>query len=164
MLLKAWMLQIKSRKFKMVSTDKATFGMGCFWGPQLLFSKVKGVMKTEVGYMGEGDVEVVQMEFDFKKISYKELLKKFWGNINPISKNRQGLNIGRQYRTVIYYHNEKQKKEAEESKRIEQIKLNEKKSLFGSNKIVTEIVKSSRFSKAEEYHQNYLKKRGTNTC
>jgi peptide-methionine (S)-S-oxide reductase len=159
----------------MVKTQRATFGMGCFWGPQALFDKVDGVVKTEVGYMGGDErkypkpsyedvcsdkteyAEVVQVEFDSKKISYKKLLDTFWENHNPVTKNRQGPDMGSQYRSVIFYHDDKQKKEAEESKKKMQKEL-------GSKKIVTEIVKAGKFVRAEEYHQKYLKKTGRNVC
>ena len=162
----------------MVKTEKATFAMGCFWKPQLLFDKVKGALKTEVGYMGgdenaysnpsykqvctykTGYAEVVQIEFNPDKISYKDILDIFWKNHNPTTLNRQGLDFGTQYRSAIFYYNEKQKKEALKSKEEMQKKLNSKKTLFGTKKIVTEIIKAGTFFKAEEYHQNYLEKNG----
>ena len=162
--------------------QKATFGMGCFWGPQLLFDKTNGVVKTEVGYMGgnesfgevsykdvcsgkTGHAEVVQVEFDPKKVRYEELLDIFWSKHNPTTMNRQGLDIGTQYRSVIFYENAGQKKSAEESKRKIQKEFSKKKGFFGfGKKIVTKIVKAGKFYSAEEYHQKYLEKRGRNTC
>lgn len=154
--------------------EKATFGAGCFWGVQLLFSEVKGVTDTFVGYMGgdesfkkltyeqvcsdkTGHAEVVQITFDSEKINYKELLKVFWENHDPTTLNRQGPDFGTQYRSAIFYHNEKQRKEALESK--EEFQKN-----LGKKKIVTEIVKAGKFYKAEEYHQSYLKKTRRNVC
>ena len=149
----------------------AMFGMGCFWGPDLRFSNIKGVSKVEVGFSGgkvknpsywrvstytTGHAEVVKIWFDSKKITYKKLLDVFWKNHNPTTKNRQGLDIGSQYRSVIFYFNEKQKELALESKEKAQNNLDKK--------IVTEIKKAPAFYEAEEYHQKYLKKRGKNTC
>jgi len=156
-----------------MKTEKATFAMGCFWKPDLIFSKTLGVVKTEVGFMGgfkifrnpsytlvctgaTNHAEVVQVTFDPKKISYKKLLKIFWGNHNPTTKNRQGFDIGTQYRSVIFYHNERQKKEAEESKKEAQKRF--------KKKIATEILKAPEFYLAEKYHQKYLEKRGLASC
>jgi len=165
-----------------MKTQKATFGMGCFWGPELIFSKLKGVVSASVGYMGgdekeypnpsykqvcshrTGYVEIVHIEFDSNKTSYRSLLDVFWKRHNPTTPNRQGFNIGNQYRSVIFYHTIQQKKEAEKSKKEAQKELTPKKTLFGSKKIVTEITKAKTFFKAEEYHQKYLEKRGKKTC
>jgi len=153
--------------------EKATFGAGCFWGVEELFRKTKGVRKTAVGYMGgtlksptyedvctnaTGHAEVVQIEFDPKVVSYEELLDIFWNNHNPTTMNKQGPDVGTQYRSVIFYHSEKQKEIAESSKK----KL--EKSGQWKSKIVTEIVKASDFFKAEEYHQKYLMKKGLLVC
>jgi peptide-methionine (S)-S-oxide reductase len=147
--------------------SKAMFGAGCFWGVEEKFRVLKGVKKTEVGYAGgdvenatykqvcsgkTGHAEVVLIEFDSKKISLGELLEKFWEIHNPTTRNRQGFDIGSQYRSVIFYFSEKQKKEAEES-----LKKQEKKI---GKKIVTEIVKSGLYCKAGEYHQKYIMKTG----
>ena len=166
----------------MKKIEKATFAMGCFWKPQLLFDKIKGVVKTEVGYMGgdekeysnpsykqvcsdkTGYAEVLQIEFNPKEVSYKNLLDIFWGNHNPTSLNRQGLDFGTQYRSAIFYYNDKQKKLAEKSKIERQKKLNSKRTLFGFKKIVTQIVKSGTFFRAEEYHQKYLEKNRRAVC
>ena len=147
--------------------EKATFGAGCFWGVEAAFRKIKGVISTAVGYMGgtlknpsyedvctdkTGHVEVVQIEFDPSVISYEDLLEVFWNIHDPTQLNRQGPDIGTQYKSVIFYHDEKQKKKAEESK-IKQEKIKKY-----SKHIVTEILKVKTFNKAEEYHQQYLEK------
>jgi peptide-methionine (S)-S-oxide reductase len=157
----------------MRSTAKATFGAGCFWHVEERFRKLKGVMRTAVGYMGgalfspsykdvctgrTGHAEVVQLEFDPKVIPYKRLLQEFWELHDPTTPNRQGPDIGTQYRSVIFYHDSLQKKEAELSRQ-------ELASSRRYNKpIVTEIVKAGEFFVAEEYHQKYLMKRGRDTC
>ena len=163
----------------MAKKELATFGAGCFWHVQHAFDQIPGV-KTTVGYMGgeeaqkqysyeevcsgrTGHAEVVQIEFDPKKIPYSELLKVFWKGHDPTQLNRQGLDIGKQYRSVIFYHNEAQKKIALASKRAEQQKLDRRRKLF-KKKIVTEIKAAGKFYKAEAYHQKYLEKRGLETC
>jgi len=147
--------------------ELATFGAGCFWGVEAKFQKVKGVINTTVGYMGgrlknptyeqvctdkTGHAEVVQITFDKEEISYEKLLEIFWSLHDPTQLNRQGPDIGKQYRSVIFYYNETQKKIAEESKKQIQKKYN--------RKIVTEITHVSKFYPAEEYHQKYLQKKG----
>ena len=151
--------------------EKATFGAGCFWHVEEKFRKVKGVLKTTVGYMGgklknpsyedvcsdeTGHVEVCQVEFDPKIVSYEKLLAKFWKMLDPTQLDRQGLDVGSQYRSVIFYHNEKQKKFAKVSKEREQRNY--------SDKIVTKIVMAKTFYVAEEHHQKYLKKKGKKVC
>ncbi len=146
----------------------AIFAAGCFWGIEKKFDLTKGVTKVEVGYTGgktqdptyeqvcyeeTGHAEAVRINFDEKIFSYKELLNIFWSCHNPTTLNRQGPDIGTQYRSAIFYLKEKQKTEAEESKKI----INE--TTF-NNKIVTEITKFDVFYLAEEYHQKYLKKLG----
>ncbi|MDH7517528.1 MAG: peptide-methionine (S)-S-oxide reductase MsrA [Candidatus Thermoplasmatota archaeon] len=153
--------------------EKATFGAGCFWGVEEAFRKIKGVEKTTVGYMGgtlknptyedvctdkTGHAEVVQIEFDPKKVSYEELLEIFWSIHDPTQLNRQGPDFGTQYRSVIFCHNERQKKIAEASKD----KLAKSKKY--SKPIVTEITQAGEFYKAEEYHQRYLQKKGLSGC
>ncbi|PNX48512.1 MAG: peptide-methionine (S)-S-oxide reductase [Thermoplasmata archaeon M8B2D] len=147
--------------------EKATFGAGCFWGVQKEFNKIKGIVNTTVGYMGgnlknptykdvctnkTGHVEVVQIEFDPKIVNYEKLLELFWKIHDPTQLNRQGLDIGTQYKSIIFYHTEEQKIIAEQSKE----KL--RKSNKFKKPIVTEIKPSDIFYKAEEYHQNYLEK------
>lgn len=148
-----------------MKSEKATFGAGCFWHVEEAFSKIKGIIETKVGFMGEiiknpaykevsrgktGHIEVCQIIYSPEKISYDELLKKFWEIHNPTQLNRQGLDIGTQYKSIIFYHNEKQKDKAIKSKEKEQKKYNKK--------IVTEIKSAKAFYKAEEYHQDYYKK------
>ena len=152
-------------------TEKATFAAGCFWGVEAAFRQVKGVKSTAVGYMGghmenptyedvctdeTGHAEAVQVEFDPKIVPYEELLKVFWENHNPTTLNRQGPDVGTQYRSAIFYHDEKQKQAAIKSKEEQQKKY--------KARIVTEITKAAEFYKAEEYHQQYLEKRGLSTC
>ena len=136
--------------------ELAIFGMGCFWGPQALFDKTPGVLKTEVGYMG-GHTEVVRIEFDNGKLSYGKILKIFWANHNPLTGHRQGLNIGKQYRPAIFYNSEKQKKLAQETKK--KVQENHK-----FRKVATKIEKAGKFYKAEEHHQKYLKKNRRAVC
>ncbi len=147
--------------------EKATFGGGCFWCMQYSFDKVKGVVSTSVGYTGgnkknptykevssgiTGHAEAIEIVFDPSQITYSELLDVFWKNINPTTPNKQFADEGTQYRTAIFYHNEKQRKLAIESKE----KLG--KSGRFNKPIVTEIVPAATFYKAEEYHQKYYEK------
>lgn len=149
---------------------QATFGAGCFWHVQLFFDQIKGV-KTEVGFMGgkmknpsykdictdeTGHAEVVQITYDETKVKYETLLDTFWKEHNPTELNKQGPDVGEQYRSVIFYHSEEQKKAAEKSKVEIQKKF--------KNKIVTQIVPAETFYKAEDYHQKYLEKRSQKTC
>ncbi|MFC4075931.1 peptide-methionine (S)-S-oxide reductase MsrA [Salinithrix halophila] len=152
---------------------RATFGAGCFWGVEELFRRVEGVTSTAVGYMGgekenptyeevctdrTGHAEVVDVEFDPAVVSYNRLLELFFENHNPTTLNRQGPDIGSQYRSVIFYHNEQQKEAAEEAKR----ELNN--SGKWQDPIVTEIEPAHTFYRAEEYHQRFLQKRGQSSC
>ncbi len=153
-------------------TEIATFAAGCFWGPEELFRKLPGVEKTRVGYIGghvdnasydqvcsgkTGHAEAVEITYDQNKISYKELLKIFWENHDPTTLNRQGPDVGSQYRSAIFFHSDEQQKLAEES-------LKEMQEKFKESKIVTEIAPAGNFNEAEDYHQKYLAKRGRNTC
>ena len=148
---------------------KATFGAGCFWHVEDLLRKTKGVKSTQVGYIGgklsnptyeevctdtTGHAEAVQVEYDPNEISYDELLQVFWNNHDPTTLNRQGLDIGNQYRSAIFFHDEEQKKIAQKSK--EELE----KSCKLHKPIVTEIVPAPTFYKAEEYHQKYFQKHG----
>lgn len=148
-------------------TELATFGAGCFWGVEKILQGIKGVLKTTVGYEGgevthpnyeivktgrSGHAEVVQIEFDPSVISYKELLSYFWRLHDPTQVNRQGHDVGTQYRSVIFYHSEEQKKLAEESR-----KEFDASGVF-KEKTATQIVPQGTFWKAEEYHQKYLVK------
>jgi peptide-methionine (S)-S-oxide reductase len=153
--------------------QQAIFGAGCFWGIQDAFDQVEGVSSTSVGYSGghfdnptyedvcsgqTGHAEVVKVEFDERKVSFDELLQIFWNIHDPTTLNRQGPDVGSQYRSVIFYHTEDQKNVAVESKnRLE----SEKKF---TNPIVTEIVQAKTFFLAEEYHQKYFQKKGISHC
>ena len=154
-----------------VTMDIATFGAGCFWGVEAAFQKLKGVTKTTVGYMGgalknptyeqvctntTGHAEVIQIQFNSEKISYKQLLDVFWELHDPTQLNRQGPDMGTQYRSVIFYHTNEQKKLSEETREKQQ--KNYKK------KIVTEITSAREFYPAEKYHQKYLEKHGLSHC
>jgi peptide-methionine (S)-S-oxide reductase len=146
------------------SSDKQriTFGGGCFWCLEAVFQRLNGVESVASGYSGgkvadptykqvctgdTGHAEVVQIEFDPKKISFDKLLEVFWAAHDPTTLNRQGADIGTQYRSVIFYENDAQKAEAEKSKAAAQKEF--------SDPIVTEIVPLKAFYKAEDYHQNY---------
>jgi len=147
--------------------EKATFAGGCFWCMQHPFDELRGVISTTVGYTGghtknptyeqvsaggTGHAESVQILFDPDRISYSDLLDVFWHQIDPTTTNRQFVDVGNQYRTAIFFHNEEQKRLALASKsRLE------KQGIFGKP-IVTEIVPASAFYRAEEYHQQYYKK------
>ena len=148
---------------------KATFGAGCFWHVEDLFRKTKGVTSTKVGYTGgnltdptyeevctdkTGHAEAVEVEYDPNEISYDKLLEIFWNNHDPTSLNRQGSDVGIQYRSSIFFHDESQKQTAQKSKE----KLNSSGKFPKS--IVTEIIPSPEFYKAEEYHQKYFQKHG----
>lgn len=147
--------------------EKATFGAGCFWGVQAAFDKFSGVVFTEVGFMGgdvkdpdykqvcvgdTGHAEAVQLIYDPQKISYQQLLKEFWEMHNPTLFNHQGMDEGTQYRSVIFYHTDNQKKQAEMSKTEQQ------QSGKYDMKIATEIQPATTFYPAEEKHQKYLEK------
>lgn len=146
--------------------EKATFGAGCFWHVEEVFAAL-GV-KTVVGFMGgsrekptykevcggrTGHAEVVQVAFDSKRVSYRKLLNVFWENHDPTTPGRQGPDVGDQYRSVIFYHTEKQRKEAIASKKIQQKKY--------TKKIVTQILPAKRFWTAGQEHQQYFKKHRT---
>ena len=153
--------------------QKAAFGAGCFWGVQYEFDKLEGVKITIVGYMGgktinpsyeqvcsdtTGHAEAVYIEFDENLIDYEDLLNVFWKIHDPTQKNKQGPDIGSQYRSVIFYYNEEQKKQANKSKND----LDNSKTL--KRAVKTEIVPATDFYKAEEYHQQYFKKNGVTGC
>jgi peptide-methionine (S)-S-oxide reductase len=156
-----------------MTTQLATFGAGCFWGVEAAFRQIPGVTGTAVGYLGgtlanptyhdvctgrTGHAEVVQVEFDPAKVTYEQLLDVFWKNHDPTTLDRQGPDVGTQYRSAIFYHSPAQKEEAEASK--EQLS----KSGKFRRPIVTEITPASAFYKAEDYHQQYLEKRGLASC
>lgn len=153
--------------------EKATFAAGCFWGVESAFCQIDGVVSTTVGYSGghtinptyedvcsdtTGHAEAVFLEFDPKIISYERLLEIFWSIHDPTTLNRQGPDIGSQYRSIVFYHNEEQKNKAIE------IKEKFEKSGKFSRKIVTEIIPATTFYRAEEYHQKYFQKHGIVRC
>ena len=154
-------------------TEKATFGAGCFWGVEATFRQVKGVTSATVGYAGgttenptyedvctdeTGHAEVVQVEFDPAQVSYEKLLEVFWRNHDPTTRDRQGPDVGSQYRSVVFCHTPEQQRAAEAFKS----KLNQ--SNHFSRPIVTGIEPAPTFYRAEEYHQQYLAKRGRAHC
>jgi peptide-methionine (S)-S-oxide reductase len=155
------------------NTEKATFGAGCFWGVEAAFRAIPGVIATRVGYSGghtqkptyhdvcsdsTGHAEVVEVAFDPQQVSYNDLLNVFWENHDPTTLNRQGPDVGTQYRSAVFYHSPEQKRVAEESKRR----------LEAAGKfrrpIVTQIEPAQDFWEAEDYHQQYLEKRGLTSC
>ena len=150
---------------------KATFGAGCFWGVEAAFRQVDGVTKTEVGYEGgtlarptyeavcshtTGHAEVVEVTYDAERISYEELLDVFWRKHDPTQLNRQGWDIGDQYRSVIFFHDAEQQEAAVRAKAREQSRW--------AAPIVTQIEPAQTFYPAEDYHQQYLEKRGRSSC
>jgi peptide-methionine (S)-S-oxide reductase len=154
-------------------TELATFGAGCFWGVEVTFRNTPGVKDALVGYLGgtlanptyrdvctgrTGHAEVVQVKYDLAEVSYDKLLDVFWENHNPTTLNRQGPDVGTQYRSAIFYHTPEQKRAAEESKA--QLEASGR---FRSP-VVTEITEASTFYPAEDYHQRYLEKRGLASC
>ena len=155
------------------TTEKATFGAGCFWGVEAAFRQIKGVKATSVGFMGgatdkpsyedvcyrkTGHAEVVEVEFDPAIVSYDTLLNVFWENHDPTTMNRQGPDIGEQYRSAIFVQSPEQQTTAEASKtQLESAHRYPRP-------IVTEITQGETFYKAEDYHQQYLEKRGLSSC
>lgn len=153
--------------------EKATFGAGCFWGVEEAYRNVRGVTSTAVGYLGgtmenptykdvcsgrTGHAEVVQIEFDSSIVSYRELLEIFWNSHDPTTPDRQGHDIGSQYRSAIFFHNADQQAAAIAAK--EEV---DRSGRFAAP-VVTEITAASTFFRAEEYHQRYLEKRGLGSC
>lgn len=152
---------------------KATFAAGCFWGVEATFRQVPGVLATVVGYTGgsranptyedvctdtTGHAEAVEVTYDPGRVSYEQLLEVFWSSHDPTTLNRQGPDVGTQYRSAIFYHTPEQEAAARASK--------ERLEASGrfARPIVTEIVPATVFWRAEEYHQQYLEKRGLATC
>jgi peptide-methionine (S)-S-oxide reductase len=150
---------------------KATFGAGCFWGVEAAFRQLDGVTKTEVGYEGgtlenpsyedvcshtTGHAEVVEVTYDPERISFDDLLEVFWRKHDPTQLNRQGWDIGDQYRSVIFFRDDEQREAAERSKEREQGRH--------SRPVVTLVEPAQTFYVAEDYHQQYLEKRGQATC
>lgn len=152
---------------------KATFAAGCFWGVEKIFMKLPGVISTQVGYAGgrtknptyeevcsgrTGHAEALEVDYDPNQISYGKLLIVFWQYHDPTTKDRQGPDVGSQYRSAIFYYDEEQKNIADQSK-----VLLDASGIYGS-KIVTEIVEAGPFYRAEEYHQKYLEKNPFGYC
>ena len=157
----------------MTTTQKATFGAGCFWGVEAEFRQAPGVVSTAVGYLGgtyenptykdvcsgkTGHAEVVEVEYDPARVSYEDLLNVFWENHDPTTMNRQGPDVGSQYRSAIFFHSPEQEAAARASK--------DARDRSGKHRrpIVTEITPASTFYLAEDYHQQYLEKRGLAHC
>ncbi len=154
-----------------MATETATFGAGCFWGVEAELRSIPGVLQTTVGYMGgstrspsyedvcshrTGHAEVVQVEFDPQKVSYEDLVDHFWGLHDPTQVNRQGPDVGDQYRSVIFVRGAEQERAAIASREKAQSRFR--------RPIATEIVRAPEFWRAEEYHQRYLEKHGVAAC
>jgi peptide-methionine (S)-S-oxide reductase len=154
-----------------MAEEKATLGAGCFWGVEATYRRLAGVKSTQVGYMGgmvknpsykevctdsTGHAEVLEVTFDPDVISYHDILEVFWENHNPMTLNRQGPDVGTQYRSAIFYHSPEQEAEAKASRDAAQARF--------PRPIVTEIMPATEFWRAEEYHQQYLEKRGLSQC
>ncbi|PJC37207.1 peptide-methionine (S)-S-oxide reductase [Candidatus Peregrinibacteria bacterium CG_4_9_14_0_2_um_filter_53_11] len=157
-----------------MNKEFATFAAGCFWGVEETFRQLPGVISTRVGYTGghtenptyedvcysnTGHAEALEVTFDPTQIGYEKLLEVFWSNHNPTTFNRQGPDVGSQYRSAIFYHSPEQKTLAEASKQ----KLQDS-GKFGEKKVVTELAEATTFYPAEEYHQQYFAKRGGGAC
>jgi peptide-methionine (S)-S-oxide reductase len=150
---------------------KATFGAGCFWGVEAAFRQLEGVTRTRVGYTGgtlenptyedvcsrtTGHAEVVEVTYDPGRVSYDELLEVFWRKHDPTQLNRQGWDVGDQYRPVVFFHDKEQEESALRSKARQQGNL--------SAPIVTQVEPAETFYEAEDYHQQYLERRGRSSC
>ncbi len=150
---------------------KATFGAGCFWGVEAAFRQVEGVTQTRVGYSGgtlenpsyedvcshtTGHAEVVEVTYDPERVTYEQLLDVFWGKHDPTQLNRQGWDVGDQYRSAIFFHDEDQHEAATRAKAREQARW--------SAPIVTQVEPAQTFYEAEDYHQRYLEKQGRSSC
>ena len=151
--------------------EKATFAAGCFWGVEAAFRQIEGVTDTQVGYTGgnlsnptyrdvctnsTGHAEAVEVTFDPERVSYEQILEAFWKMHDPTTPNRQGPDVGTQYRSAIFHHSPEQESAASASKGKAQTSFR--------RPIVTEITPASRFYRAEEYHQRYLEKQGLAAC
>ncbi len=157
-----------------MSTQKATFGAGCFWGVEAAFAAIPGVTATAVGYEGgalskptykdvctdqTGHAEVVEIDFDSEKVTFERLLDAFFSLHDPTTLNRQGPDWGTQYRSVIFFHSPEQ--EAQARAKIEQLTAEGR---FKPKRIATQVVLAETFWRAEDYHQRYLEKRGLASC
>lgn len=158
----------------MVVTERATFAAGCFWGVESAFRRVKGVLSTRVGYTGgrtahpsygdvctgtTGHAEAVEVTYDPSAVSYEQLLDVFWGSHDPTTRDRQGPDIGSQYRSAIFYHDDGQRAKAAASR--DRLQASGR---LGRAEVVTEIVPATEFYQAEDYHQQYNEKRGRPGC
>jgi peptide-methionine (S)-S-oxide reductase len=163
---------MRSRKIGRV-TERATFAAGCFWGVEAAFRQIPGVTGTRVGYTGgqvenpdyklvcsdtTGHAEAVEVTYDPERVSYEDLLEVFWSNHNPTTRNRQGFDIGSQYRSAIFFHSPEQEAAARGSRDRLEAEGRWRKP------IVTEIEPAPEFYEAEDYHQQYLEKRGRSSC
>jgi peptide-methionine (S)-S-oxide reductase len=152
-------------------TQRATFAAGCFWGVEAAFRRIPGVTATRVGYTGghaedpsyhdvcsdtTGHAEAVEVEFDPDQVSYEELLAVFWANHDPTTPNRQGPDVGSQYRSAIFFHSPEQQEVALKTKAAVQAAL--------PVPVVTEVVPAQTFYEAEDYHQQYFEKQGRTSC
>lgn len=161
------LLSLNSADAQSKKSEKATFGMGCFWCSEALFERLNGVTKVRSGYEGghldnpsyedvctgsTGHAEVIEVTYDPSKIKYEELLEVFWKSHDPTTLNRQGADVGTQYRSVVFYHSDEQKQLAEAYKK----ELNDTKAF--EKPVVTQIAKSSTFYVADSYHQDYFNK------
>ena len=161
------------KNMEKVSAERATFAAGCFWGVEAAFRQVNGVLSTQVGYTGghtekpsyedvcsdkTGHAEAVEVTYDPARVSYDALLNVFWQNHDPTTPNRQGPDVGEQYRSAIFYHSPAQEAAAKASKARLEAERHYKRP------IVTQIVSATPFYRAEEYHQQYLEKRGLSVC
>lgn len=161
------LLSVSGAEAQSKNSQKATFGMGCFWCSEALFQRLNGVTAVKSGYEGgnvanpsyedvctgtTGHAEVIEVTYDPTKIKYEELLEVFWKSHDPTTLNRQGADVGTQYRSVVFYHNEEQKQLAEKYKK----ELNDTKAF--EKPVVTAISKASTFYVAEGYHQDYFNK------
>ena len=153
--------------------EKATFAAGCFWGVEAAFRQLPGVRGTRVGYTGgtvenpsyelvcrdrTGHAEAVEVTYDPARVSYEDLLEIFWSNHNPTTRNRQGFDIGSQYRSAVFFHSPEQEAAARAS--VERLDAEGR----WSSPIVTQIQPAAEFYEAEDYHQQYLEKRGRSSC
>ena len=152
-------------------TEKATFAAGCFWGVEAAFRRIPGVSATRVGYTGghtddpsyydvcsdtTGHAEAVEVTYDPEQVSYEELLAVFWANHDPTTPNRQGPDVGSQYRSAVFFHSPEQQETALRTKAAIQAAL--------PVPVVTEVVPAETFFEAEDYHQQYFEKQGRTSC
>jgi peptide-methionine (S)-S-oxide reductase len=159
------------RAIVFIVNETAIFAAGCFWGVEAEFRRADGVTSTRVGYTGgrtehptyrqvcghrTGHAEAVEVSFDPEQIAYDELLERFWAAHDPTTRNRQGVDIGSQYRSAIFFHSDEQRQAAEASRDAAQTHL--------GKPIVTEIVPAATFWPAEDYHQRYVEKNGREVC